>query len=119
MPFSLPFTRPVATQTATETANYTAALTEDGTGKLFTIDVTNVIGANTKLVRKFVITPAFNSTGLTITVAEYVYAGNAANYVSATSPALSAAVGGGPIATYAMSQQDMDAFHTAAGDARS
>ena len=119
MPFALPYTRPVATQTATETANYTAAITEDGSGKKFTVDVTNVIGANTKLVRKFVITPVFNGTSLVFTVDEYQYAGNAANYVSATSPALGAAVGGGPIATYQMTQQDMDAFHTAAGDARS
>lgn len=119
MPFALPFTRPLAVQTASESANYTAAITEDVPGRRFTIDVTCVIGANTKLVRKFVITPAFNSTSLGFTVDEYVYAGNAANYVSATNPALSAAVGGGPIATYTMNQQDMDAFHTAAGDARS
>ena len=119
MPFSLPFTRPVATQTATETANYTAALTEDGTGKKFTVDITNVIGANTKLVRKFVITPVFNSTFLTFTVEEYQYDGSAANYVSATSPALSTAVGGGVIATYQTSQQDMDAFHTGANDPKS
>ena len=118
MPFSLPYTRPLAAQTASEAANYTAVITEDGTGKKFTVDVTNVIGANTKLVRKFVITPTFNSTSLIFTVEEYQYAGNAANYVSATSPALSAAVGGGVFATYTMSQQDMDLFHTAAGDAR-
>ena len=119
MPFSLAYQRPLATQTASESANYTAALTEDGTGKKFTVDFTCVIGANTKLVRKLVITPTFSSLNILFTVEEYVYAGNAANYVSATNPALSASIGGAPAATYTLIQQDMDAFHTAAGDARS
>jgi hypothetical protein len=119
MSFNLSYTRPLATVTGTETASYTTTLTEDGSGKKYTIDVVATVNATSKLVRKIIITPVFNGTSLTFGVDEYVYAGGAANYVSATNPATSAAVGGGPIAHYDLTQQDMDAFHTAAGDVRS
>lgn len=119
MTISFSFTRPLATVTGTETATYTTTLTEDGTNKYYVVDFVATIGSNSKLVRKLIITPTFTSTSLTFTVSEYLYAGNAANYVSATSPATTAAIGGGASNTYTLSAQDMDAFHTAAGDARS
>lgn len=70
----------------------------------------------TKLIKRLVLTPSYSGINLNIGVIEYVFAGNVANYVSSTSPANSTASSS---TSYTLRATDMDAFHTAAGDARS
>lgn len=109
------YTRPAATQTASKSGNWAIAVTEDTTNKQFILDLTCVIGANTKLVKRFKVPLSYGGTTLTPTITELTFAGNAANYVSSVSPADAIAIA---TLLHPATSVDMDAFHTAAGDAR-
>lgn len=114
MTISTSFSRPAATLTNTESTALAAALTEGASA--WTLDVTETIGVNAKLIKRLVLTPSYSGINLNIAVTEYVFAGNVANYVSATNPANNLATSS---TNYTLRATDMDAFHTAAGDARS
>lgn len=111
MSISKTFARPAATLTNTESTALVATLTEGAT--TWTLDIRETIGGNSKLIKRLVITPGYTGVNLQLAF-EYTFAGDVANYVSSTSPANSLAA-----SSTAITVVDMDAFHTAAGDARS
>ena len=110
------YPRAAATQINTESGSYAMVVTEDSGNKQFIIDFTGVVNANTKLIKRFKVPLTFGGSTLTQNVTELTFAGNAANYVSSTSPADSVAVA---TLSHTLTSVDMDAFYTAAGDARS
>jgi hypothetical protein len=114
--FTTSFNRPKAAQTAAVTESLTTAFTADAANKQYIVDIQNTVGGNQKLLKKLILVPSYSGAFFTINVTEYVYAGNAANYVSSTNPAIGAATSS---TTYTLSTQDLDAFYAAAGVARS
>jgi hypothetical protein len=113
--FTTTFTRPKLAQTASVTESLTTTLTADATNKQYIIDIQDTVGGSQKLLKKLILVPSYSGANFTLTVTEYVYAGSATNYSSSTVPPTSAAASS---QTYTLTTQDLDAFYTAAGVAR-
>jgi hypothetical protein len=113
--FTTSFTRPKAALTATITESLTTTLTVDAGNKQYILDIQDTISAAQKLVKKLIIVPTYVGNTLTVTITEYVYPGSAATWTNSTTPPTSSAVSS---QTYQLTAQDMDAFYTAAGVAR-
>lgn len=112
------YQRPVATQFSSETSSITMTYTE-GTGQGI-VDAAFVDGGGTivtpKEITRFKVTPVFSGTRMRFKIEVLQFDGST-DAISATDPADSTAVG--TTKTFFTEYQDMDAAHTAAGDARS
>lgn len=115
MTISVSFARPAATLTNTEDQTVTWNLTEDDTNNQVILDRVVTISATARLVRRLKIAEVISGSNLSLQVTDIQFAGNVSAYVSSTNPADSA----GTATTTSLGSQDLDAFHTAAGDARS
>lgn len=110
------FQRPKLTQTINKSLNILSQVREDN-GK-FALDIytTTTSDSNTqatKILARIIITPQLSRTTLTITDKIYIFPGDATNYDS-QNPITSVPTSLGTEA----STIDLDAFLTAAGDAR-
>lgn len=118
MPIDKPYSRPAAVQTNTETTSMTMSYTE-GTG-MGIVDVAFVDGEGAivapKELTRLKITPEISGTRMRYRIDVLQFDGSA-NATSATDPADSTAIGS--VKTLYSDYQDLDAAHTAAGDARS
>jgi len=114
MTYSRSFTRPLATTTAVEAETVTPTLTIDDANNTVILEWVATVGAASRIFRRLKIADTFSGASLSQTVTDMVFAGSR-TYVSSTNPADSLA---NSTTTYTLAAIDLDAFHTAAGDAR-
>lgn len=116
MAISVGFTRPLATVTGTETESVTWELTEDDTNNQIILERTATVNSAVRIFQRIYLQETFSGTSLVLKIKSVQFQGDE-TYVSATNPADSAGVVA--LAEITLPPQDLDAFHTTAGDARS
>lgn len=115
MAIATSFSRPAATQFNTENTSLAAALVESGGS--WWLNIYQNVGGNDKIINRIQVTPTYSGSNLILTVSPFQFAGSAATATVSgiATPAQSVATALSP---YQFNAQEMDAWLTAAGDAR-
>lgn len=115
MAVSASFTRPLATTTESVATSYVITTVEDDANNTFVIHLNATVNAATKVVKRLKLVLTLSGTTLTPTITALDFAGSAAAYTGASTPADSAATA---TQTISLGAVDLDAFYTAGGVAR-